>query len=665
MGGMNPENKERGLVYSIKDRCRVCYTCVRECPVKAIRIVNGQAEVIQERCIACGNCTRVCSQGAKAFLNSAGAVMKMLEEEVKPIAIIAPSFVAEFKEINDPRELIAMLRELGFSKVIEVAFGADLVAREYKKLMSKTNVKGYISSDCPAIVSFVEKYHPELLGNMAPVVSPMVALSRFLKYKYKDSAKIVFIGPCVAKKAESDEVDEQITFLELRQIFDQKGISWKEGKYSDFDPPFAAKGAIFPVSRGLMQTISANGDDLEQNVIVAEGRIDFQEAIREYKLGLIDSDHLELLCCEGCIMGPGTSQKGNKFERKSRVTSYVRDKLNTLDKAQWEKDMKEGESVDLTQSFHLNDQRMKDPTEAEIREVLKLMNKRTENDHLNCGACGYDTCKNHAIAISKGLAEIEMCLPYTIEKLHVSVGDLAISNQKLMSVQQALKQTEKLAHMGQLSAGIAHELNNPLGVVIMYANILLDETEKDSDLYKDLKLIAEQAGRCKNIVGGLLNFARKNQVNHKMIDVNDMIRLSLDSVIVPENVEVQYIPGMKDPFAEIDQEQMVQVISNLVKNASEAMPGGGSIDIESKDSENHIVISIADSGTGISESDLQKVFEPFFTTKGIGKGTGLGLATAYGVVKMHKGKIDVESNADPAEGPTFTKFTIELPRRSL
>lgn len=661
---MQTAQRNKKLVYTIKDKCRVCYTCVRECPVKAIKIINGQAEVIQERCIACGNCTRVCSQGAKAFLNASGNVLKMIEKEPPVIAILAPSFVAEFKEISDYRELLGMIRELGFDKIVEVAFGADLVAREYRKIMNKKSVKGYISSDCPAIVSFIEKYHPDLAGNLAPVVSPMVALTRFLRSKYKNTARIVFIGPCIAKKAESEEIDEMITFLELREMLQKKGITPGKGYLSGFDPPVGGKGAIFPVSRGLLQTINTREDELESNVIVAEGRVSFQEAIREYRSGLIESEHLELLCCDGCIMGPGTTVRGNKFERRMLVTNYVKDKLLSLDYNEWEKALKDAESIDLSISFSVNDQRLKDPTETEIREVLRSMSKLTEKDHLNCGACGYDTCRNHAIAISKGLAEIEMCLPYTIEQLHSSVNDLAVSNEKLMSVQQALKQTEKLAHMGQLSAGIAHELNNPLGVVIMYANIMLEELEEGSPMHPDLKLVAEQAERCKSIVGGLLNFARKNQVNYQLTDLEDLIRMSLDSVIRPENVQIEMESSVKDPFAEMDQEQMIQVISNLIRNAMEAMAGGGKLKIELKDNESQVIIKVTDSGTGINESDLQKVFEPFFTTKGIGKGTGLGLATAYGVIKMHKGKIEVSSNANPANGPTYTKFTIRLPRRS-
>ena len=653
------------LVYTIKDRCRVCYTCVRECPVKAIKIINGQAEVLQERCIACGNCTRVCSQGAKAYLDSSNSVLDALNSEIPVYALLAPSFVAEFHEVNDPGTLVQMLRILGFEKVFEVAFGADLVAPEYRFLMDKENVNGYISSDCPAIVKYIEKYHPELTGSLVPVVSPVVALTRYLKSKDKSSYKTVFIGPCIAKKDESDEVDYNITFNEIRQMFENKAISFDQEEISAFDPPRAGKGALFPISRGLLETVNPGGEELKQNVIVAEGRIDFQEAIKEYKNGRIDHQHLELLCCEGCIMGPGTSGKGNKFQRRIKIKDYVRNKLQNFNEEDWIKDLNSEESLDLSRSFNHDDQRLPDPSGMEINEVLLSMGKKSEDDHLNCGACGYDTCRNHATAIIKGLAETEMCLPYSIEKLHNSIDDLAISNDKLSSVQQVLKQTEKLAHMGQLSAGIAHELNNPLGVVIMYSNILLEEANEDSEIREDLKLIAEQAERCKAIVGGLLNFARKNQVNYSETNLNELVHKSLASLVIPENVEIVIQSYLKDLFADLDQEQMIQVISNLVKNAIEAMPGGGKITVELSEKENTVFIRICDSGTGIMESDMEKVFEPFFTTKVIGKGTGLGLATAYGVVKMHKGKIDLESNSDPAKGDTFTRFSISLPRRNV
>ncbi len=650
------------LVYTIKELCRTCYTCVRECPAKAIRIVGGQAEVIDERCIACGNCTMVCSQGAKVFLNTTDRVKRLLEDNTKVAAIIAPSFPAEFSDIADYHILIGMIKDLGFEYVSEVSFGADLVADRYKKLVTE-NKNFYISSDCPSIVNYVKFYHPALVDNLAPVVSPMVAMSRVIRKKYGKDTKIVFIGPCIAKKAESKEIDEAITYTELREIFAEKGQSPDISEPVDFDPPVGGRGAIFPVARGLLQTAKISDNAITGNIIAAEGRIDFQGALKEFETGLIKNQHMELLCCEGCIMGPGLSKNGKQYNRRALVSSYAANKMHNIDSDNWQRSFDEFAELDLTIRYKPDDRRIEILDSDEVNEVLIKMGKTTKKDQLDCGACGYESCVEHAIAIKKGLAEVEMCLPYTIEKLHKSVKDLALSNEKLSSMKQALKQSEKLAHMGQLSAGIAHELNNPLGVVIMYSNILLEESTADDPVREDLKLIVEQAGRCKKIVAGLLNFARKNQVNHQLISIKDLVNHSLASLIVPEKVKINITDLTTSPEAMLDSEQMMQVLTNLVKNAFDAMPLGGLIDIRLEDTLSDVIITLSDTGTGIKEEDRAKIFEPFFTTKSIGQGTGLGLATAYGIVKMHKGQITVDSNNDPSKGPTGTSFKIVLPRR--
>jgi two-component system NtrC family sensor kinase len=650
------------LVYTIKELCRTCYTCVRECPAKAIRIVGGQAEVIDERCIACGNCTKVCSQGAKVFLNTTDRVINLLDEKIDSAAIIAPSFPAEFQELTDYRQLIGMIRSLGFKNVLEVSFGADLVADRYKKLVEESK-DYYISSDCPSIVNYIKHYHPNLVDNLAPIVSPMVAMSRVVHARYGKDVKIVFIGPCVAKKAESTEIDEAITFSELRELFDLFKITPEKSQPSDFDQPAGGRGAIFPVTRGLLQTANINDDAITGNIIAAEGRIDFQGALKEFEAGLIKDQHMELLACEGCIMGPGLSKNGKQYNRRALVSTYANKKMKVIDSDSWQKAFDEYSDLDLSVRHRSEDRRPEIIDESGLAGVLASMGKITKKDELDCGACGYETCIEHAIAIKKGLAEVEMCLPFTIEKLHKSVKDLALSNEKLSSMKQALKQSEKLAHMGQLSAGIAHELNNPLGVVMMYSNILLEESPADDPVREDLKLIVEQAGRCKKIVGGLLNFARKNQVNYQSVNMRELADKSLESVIVPENVKISVSDTTTTPDAMLDVEQMTQVLTNLVKNAVDAMPGGGSIDVILEDTLGDVSFTIKDTGTGINEEDKAKIFEPFFTTKPIGVGTGLGLATAYGIVKMHKGQITVESNTDPARGPTGTSFKIILPRR--
>jgi hypothetical protein len=373
-----------------------------------------------------------------------------------------------------------MVKALGFSHVCEVAFGADMVAREYKKHHENVAEDGYISSDCPAIVFYIEHYHPHLISSLAPLASPMVAMSRIVKEKYGHDARIVFIGPCVAKKAESNEVDESITFNELRDYFTQKGITSENTTAIPFDPPRAGKGSIFPVSRGLLQTADISDDLLSENIIIASGHHNFKEAISVFESTDDDKPNLELLCCKGCIMGPGMSHGGKRYNRRKSVSNFVQQKLEEMDMDEWQKDVETFSHVNLSQQHKEHDRRMSAPLEEEITKVLLNIGKYSEKDHLNCGACGYTSCREHAVAIVQGLAEHEMCLPFTIEKLHQSVSDLNESNQNLASTRQALKQSEKLASMGQLSAGIAHELNNPLGVITMYSNILKDEAPDDA-----------------------------------------------------------------------------------------------------------------------------------------------------------------------------------------
>jgi len=661
---MSISEKHKGLVYTIKELCRVCYTCVRECPSKAIKIINGQAEVMQERCIGCGNCIKVCSQDAKVFVQSRLEVRDLLRSKHQVVAIVAPSFPASFTEIDNYQKFVGMLRMLGFDKVCEVAFGADLVAKQYKKYLEENNEIGFISSDCPAIVDYIRYYHPSLVTNLVPVVSPMVAMAKVVKEVYGSDSKVVFIGPCIAKKDESYEVDEVLTFREIRTMFDNAGISPDGVEPSDFDPPKAGRGAIFPITRGLIQTVNIPDDLFEGNVIVADGRVNFQQAIKEFENGNIKNVNLELLCCEGCIMGPGMPPGGSQYERRTYISSYVRNKLdNDQDMLLWEDNIKRFSSLNLDVEFIAHDQRMAQPSEAEVGKVLASMGKFSARDHLNCGACGYDTCLEHAIAIVEGLAEVEMCLPYSIDELHSTIKNLAISNEKLATIQQALKQSEKLAHMGQLSAGIAHELNNPLGVLIMYTNILLEECKETDPNRQDLELIATQAERCKKIVSGLLNFARKNQVRFDDVDIVRLADDSLNSVVIPNTISTRVVNKADNPIAQLDYDQMMQVLTNLNKNAIEAMSDGGNLEIVVEDTPEMVIFRIKDTGHGISEEDMDKLFTPFYTTKEVGKGTGLGLATSYGIVKMHKGKIEVRSNSNKEKGPTGTTFSILVPRK--
>jgi len=657
------------VITTIKERCRMCYTCVRECPAKAIRIVTGQAEVIAERCIACGNCVRVCSQHAKQLRSSIELVEELLASGVKVAACLAPSFPAAFTGV-DYRQTVGMIRGLGFAIVQEVAFGADLVAREYRQLVAESNGDRYISTTCPAICGYVERYHPELVASLAPIVSPMIAAARVVHRIHGDDVRVVFIGPCIGKKAEAQnapvagEINAVLTFSELRSMFLRHHIRPETAMPCEFDRPYGGPGGLFAISRGILQAAGLREDLMTGEIVATQGRGHMQEAIREFADGDLGARLLEVLCCEGCVMGAGIDNDLPLFNRRRRVRQYVCRRADTLDVAEWKEDMQRFSDLDLRRNFLPNDQRIPSPGEAELREILEAMGKYGPEDELNCGACGYDTCREHAVAIRKGLAENEMCLPHAIDQLRRVVKELEASNRQLASAQEALMQSEKMASMGQLAAGIAHEVNNPLGVVLMYSHLLLDECEQVSPMREDLTMIAEQADRCKKIVAGLLHFARQNKVVRSPQDVRELMDRALRTIKIPENIAVKNEQDLADPVAELDRDQVVQVLTNLISNAVAAMETGGTLTLRCEGDADRVRLSVADTGIGVPVENRKKIFEPFFTTKPMGKGTGLGLAVTYGIVKMHCGDIRLESNADPDAGPTGTTFTVTLPRRA-
>jgi len=663
---MKPTNLS--LVVTIGERCRVCYTCVRECPAKAIRIASGQAEVIPSRCIGCGCCVRVCSQGAKEVLSSVGEVRQLLRSGARVAACVAPSFPAEFGT-EDETLMVGRLRRLGFALVCEVGFGADLVARAYRKLLEESGEQRFIGSSCPAIVNYVERYHPELVPYLAPVVSPMLATARALRRRYGDDLKVVFIGPCIAKKGEAamtsdrDRIDAALTFRELRAMFAAAKLDIVDVAPSDFDPPRAALGNVFPLPRGSLQTAGLQEDLTNHDVVTAHGRSAFPEALIEFSSGGLKARLLEILCCGGgCVMGAGMSSTAPPFTRRSRISRYAHRRSETFDNQAWLAETQKVADVPLERSFRADNQSLPVPNAAELTALMIAMGKQRAEDELNCGACGYDTCREHAIAIYRGLAEHAMCLPFTIERLRQTVEDLDRSHTQLATAQQALVQAEKLASMGQLSAGIAHEVNNPLGVVLLYAHILLDNCESGTPLYKDMAMIVEQADRCKKIVAGLLDFARQNKVVLMPTGVVDLFARALRSVPLLPNIAV--VVEHADPalMADLDVDQMNQVLTNLITNAVAAMPQGGRLTLRSGQNGDQVWFSVEDTGQGIPRENLNRVFEPFFTTRQMGRGTGLGLAVSYGIMKMHRGGIRVKSNADPAAGPTGSIFTVTFPR---
>ena len=659
------------VVRTIPDKCRRCYTCVRYCPANAIKVEDGQAKVIEERCIGCGNCYKVCAQSAKEIRSSVEEVRGLLAGPDPVLACLAPSFPAAFPDLA-PGQVASAVRALGFAEALEVAFGAQLLGCEYARLARENRDHLIITTPCPALVAYVEKYVPSLLKNLAPLVSPAIALGRVIKERYRPEAKVVFIGPCIAKKAEivdpnvAGVVDVALTFDELREMWAQAGIDPSACSEEDFDGPRPSVARIFPVSGGLLKTAMLNGDILENEILITEGRDNVLEILKALHSAddALEVRFLDVLFCEGCIAGPVIGDGHSIFARKEMVARYVRRSCGPEAQAASAADLERYRSVDLRRSFSDRSIALPTPTEEDIREILRQTNKFTKEDELNCGACGYETCRDKAVAVYQGLAEAEMCLPYLIDQLEENVAKLELFQRELETTHDQLIQSEKLASMGQLAAGVAHEINNPLGTVLLYADLLLRDLPRDDPRAQDLRLILDEARRCKNIVQALLDFARQNKVMARLTDVNRLCRETIEEVEhLPLFERVQFVTEFDPQLPQIqaDPAQIRQVLLNLLSNAAEAMPKGGTITISTRSVDaggDAVELSIRDTGCGIPEENIPKLFTPFFTTKPIGKGTGLGLAITYGIVKSHRGSIDVLSTVGVG-----TTFVVRLPQR--
>ena len=632
-------------------------------------MAGGQAEVIEERCIGCGNCFKVCAQNAKEIRSSVTEVRSLLAGSDPVFACLAPSFPAAFPQ-QRPAQIVSAVRRLGFAQVLEVAFGAQLVAREYARLAQQHPDRLIITTPCPALVGYVEKYTPSLVPNLAPIVSPMVALGRAVKQRYHPGARVVFVGPCIAKKKEIEDesvagaVDAALTFQGFQRMLGDAGVSIADQPDSDFDGPRAATARIFPVSGGLLKSAAMQSDLLDNQILVTEGKDNVLMLLKDLQRGGMAVRFGDLLFCEGCISGPVMADgcDTTTFKRKEIVTDYVRDHAAVQNPASAEAALDEYADIDLSRRFAARPVQAPMPTEDEIREILRSINKPRREDELNCGACGYGSCREKAIAVYQGLAEAQMCLPYLIEQLQENLRKLEEFSRDLADAQQELVYAERLASMGQLAASVAHEINNPLSTILLFSTLMLRALPPDDPRGEDLRMVASETTRCRDIVSGLLNFARQGRLMTEETDLNALLDDSLaQAEKQPSFEQVHVIRDYKAdlPRAVVDAAQMRQVFLNIIVNAAESMAGGGTLTVDTGPSADgkSALVAISDTGCGIPPENLGKLFAPFFTTKQLGKGTGLGLPIAYGIVKMHRGLIEVKSKV--GEGTTFT-ITIPL-----
>ena len=400
-----------------KSNCKNCYKCIRHCPVKSIRFSGNQANIVGNECILCGQCFVVCPQNAKEIADETERVKVLIDSGAPVIASVAPSFIANYDGVGF-EELKAALKKLGFADAEETAVGATIVKREYERLLNEDNRNILISSCCHSVNLLIQKYYPSCLPYLADVLSPMQAHCKDIKQRYS-SAKTVFIGPCVAKKDEADYytgiTDAVLTYEELTEWFEAAGIV-PEKKLDKSDESLAR---FFPTTGGILKTMQKNMRP-DYTYLAVDGVENCMAALHDIEEGNIEHCFIEMSACAGsCIGGPVMEKYHRMPVRDYYAVAHYAGKKDF--------DVAQPDPFTLRKEMEYIGRKLPYPSESEIREALHRMGKLRPEDELNCGSCGYNTCREKAVAIIQGKAEVSMCLPFLKERAE-NFSDNIINN---------------------------------------------------------------------------------------------------------------------------------------------------------------------------------------------------------------------------------------------
>ena len=399
-----------------KSNCKNCYKCIRHCPVKSIRFSGNQAHIIENECILCGQCFVVCPQNAKEIVDETEKVKVLLQSGNPVVVSLAPSFIANYEGVGI-NAMAKALKKLGFYDVEETAIGATIVKTEYDRMLNEEKRDVVISSCCHSVNLLIQKYFPQALEYLADILSPMQAHCTDIK-KRIPNAKTVFIGPCVAKKDEAEHyegiVDAVLTFEELTAWFNEAGITLEtETEKNDF-----SRARFFPTTGGILKTMAQNAPDY--NYLAIDGVENCIAAINDILSGKIHKCFIEMSACVGSCIGGPVMEKNHHSPIKDyiAVAEFAGEKDFPVDIPS---------AYELKKNFTYIEHKLPQPSEMEINNILRQMGKFKPSQELNCGSCGYNTCREKAAAIAQGKAEISMCLPYLKDKAE-SFSDTIVKN---------------------------------------------------------------------------------------------------------------------------------------------------------------------------------------------------------------------------------------------
>lgn len=399
-------------------RCKNCYKCVRICDVKAIMVKDEQAQIMNDKCILCGHCLEACPQNAKTLISDLDKVKGFLADHIPTVISLAPAYLGVLK-YDRPGQVISALMKLGFMQVRETAEGAAYVTREYNKLLDEGTMENIITTCCPSVNDLIEIYYPELTKYMAPVVSPMIAHGKLIKQELGEQVKVVFLGPCIAKKreAESDDrtkgyIDAVINFTEFQKWLKDEGINISDCEDMQPHNPDPKVNRLYPISSGVLSSVIADGEEKHKyRKFYVHGIKNCIDLFQSMERGEITGSFIETnICNGGCIKGPALER-----DLISRFKVKL-DMEESIPKKSPEEDVFSTGDISMAKIFRDRAPREKMPTEGEIKAILSKIGKTEKSHELNCGACGYSTCREKAIAVYQGKAEHNMCIPFLHDK---------------------------------------------------------------------------------------------------------------------------------------------------------------------------------------------------------------------------------------------------------
>jgi Na+-translocating ferredoxin:NAD+ oxidoreductase RNF subunit RnfB len=468
-------------------------------------------EVNNNRCIGCGWCILSCSPKAIVHRSSIGEAKTLFASGEKILALLSPSISVEFEDVTDYRKFSTMLRALGVTYACELSFGVDIIAYKYQVLFSDFKGRYYITSTDPVVVSFIEKYHPNLINNLAPLVSPMIAGARIARQVYGPDIKVMYIGPDIAKKDEALQYDDDrrvdvaITFPELRALFKYYNVDETNLEFSDFDPPLSYKGALYPLSNGLIQAADMDENLLTTNVVSIDGKNAMIEAIEEFENN-IKFIHRHVHVTSGnALKGPGFSKQKSRLFGEYLVIQFANKRLKRFFRIEWHQQLQKFLDLDYSRTFRIDDQRIPDPPEEKIKEILTKLEK-TGNDCSDCGECGYRTCRDFAIDIVKGLTSPELCLSYALKNSMDNMESIHQLNEKLANTRKKLKEAEEKMRIEKETSSQTSELTNVMLEKLRAGVVFVDNKLKIIKANSTFtKILGEEAMDISEVIPGLVN----------------------------------------------------------------------------------------------------------------------------------------------------------------